>query len=624
VLLAPAPYAASAAYYFPMATRLVGVEVYKGPASTRFGPHTVGGAINLVTRPVPTAPAGALDVAVGSNTTIKAHAWGGTGGPRAGFVAEGVHLSTEGFKDLDGGGPTGFDHQEAMLKGKVGTDPDAPVVHALELKAGYARERSNETYLGLSADDFAATPYRRYAASQNDLMVWQRTQAELSWRVEARDFDLRTVAYHHYLSRQWTRLNAFAGGPDLHDLLQSSGAGQAGVFAAILRGEEDSTSADQVLQVGTNDRRFHAIGVQSVGHWRFHNDRVASQLEFGVRVHTDLVRRVHTEDPFDMRSGVLVPTGGPTVTTLDATSDALAVAVHLHEDLSLGPVRILPGVRMEAIRTHRVDVGTDELAPQWRVIPLPGLAIFGSPTNWLDVFAGAHRGFSPVAPGEPEGTRPETSWSYELGGRVATGGTRADLVGFFNDYVNLTGQCTLSGGCNEDLIDRQFSGGKAFVWGMEAMVGQTVRLPKQLSLEGELTWTWTGSRFRTGVASEFPQFGDVQIGDSLPYVPEQQGSARIGLTHPRGSLSLGGHLRGPMRDVAGQGPIPVAERIPTSFLLDLAAHVQVTRTVEGYVTITNLANTVTMESLRPFGARPSMPIQAMFGVKVTPAKQATR
>ena len=43
--LAPAPYAAPAAYYFPMSTRVVGVEVFKGPAATRFGPHTIGGAL---------------------------------------------------------------------------------------------------------------------------------------------------------------------------------------------------------------------------------------------------------------------------------------------------------------------------------------------------------------------------------------------------------------------------------------------------------------------------------------------------------------------------------------------------------------------------------------------------
>ena len=43
LLLGPAPYSAPAAYYFPIASRLVGVEVYKGPAAVQFGPQTIGG-----------------------------------------------------------------------------------------------------------------------------------------------------------------------------------------------------------------------------------------------------------------------------------------------------------------------------------------------------------------------------------------------------------------------------------------------------------------------------------------------------------------------------------------------------------------------------------------------------
>src|SRR5690606_27526241 len=155
-------------------------------------------------------------------------------------LLEGTHLSTDGFKQLDGGGSTGFLRQEAMLKVVARTSRARDVRHALELKAGLARERSDETYLGLSLDDFEATPYRRYAASALDRMRWHRTQAELAWQVTADAFDVRTVAYHHGLHRVWTKLNRFAGGPALHDLLLSSGSGQAGVFLDVLRGEEDS------------------------------------------------------------------------------------------------------------------------------------------------------------------------------------------------------------------------------------------------------------------------------------------------------------------------------------------------------------------------------------------------
>ena len=56
VLFGPAPYAAPAAYYFPMIGRMSAVEVYKGPTTILFGPNTVGGALNLGTRAVPYGP----------------------------------------------------------------------------------------------------------------------------------------------------------------------------------------------------------------------------------------------------------------------------------------------------------------------------------------------------------------------------------------------------------------------------------------------------------------------------------------------------------------------------------------------------------------------------------------
>ncbi|MEM7504503.1 MAG: TonB-dependent receptor plug domain-containing protein [Pseudomonadota bacterium] len=71
VLIAPAPYAAPAAYYFPTAGRLSGIEVLKGPAAITEGPYTVGGAINLISTPIPSERSGVVDLQAGEDATWR-------------------------------------------------------------------------------------------------------------------------------------------------------------------------------------------------------------------------------------------------------------------------------------------------------------------------------------------------------------------------------------------------------------------------------------------------------------------------------------------------------------------------------------------------------------------------
>ena len=71
VLIAPAPYSAPAAYYITNAARLHALEVLKGPSSIRFGPHTVGGAVNLVTRPASWQNFTELDYTTGTDPFQK-------------------------------------------------------------------------------------------------------------------------------------------------------------------------------------------------------------------------------------------------------------------------------------------------------------------------------------------------------------------------------------------------------------------------------------------------------------------------------------------------------------------------------------------------------------------------
>ena len=617
VLLAPAPYAAPAAYYFPMSSRLAGLEVFKGPAATRYGPHTVGGAINVLTRPVPSASVAHLDVQGGMWRTGRVHGFVGTGQGGSGVLVEGVQMASAGFKTLDTGGPTGFQRGEVTVKGRLALSER----HRLESKLGYAQERSNETYLGLSAQDVSDTPYRRYAASSEGLMQWNRTQAEVAWPVRVSDHvQLRTVAYHHWLGRAWTKLNGFADGTDIHDLLQlQDPAGQAAVYLDVLRGAEDSSSDGQNLLIGTNDRRFHSFGLQSQARWRWYGERVSSTLTGGVRLHGDVVHRLHTQAPYAMQQGALVSTEQALQTTLESTSTARALAVHVHEDLRWSGLHVLPGVRVEAIETQQDVMGETAGTPVVRTTVLPGLGLMGELGPWTSVFVGSHRGFSPVAPGQPAAVQPELSWNHELGARFNQGDRHGEVVGFVNDYINLTGQCTLSGGCDDAQLEQQYNGGAVWVYGVESVAGQTILLPGAFSLPIEMTYTWTDSRFRTGFSSEFPAFGVVEVGDSLPDVPQHQGSARFTLTHTRFRIGMSATARSGMLNEAGVWPVTETD-VPGLLLLDAAADVDLTERLQAYVTGNNLTNASTVTSWRPLGARTTPPLQIMVGLRLSAAR----
>ncbi len=617
ILLAPAPYSAPAAYYFPLTTRLVGVEVFKGPAAIRHGPNTVGGAIDMKTRPIPATSSAALDASFGMRSTWKLHGWGGLRADWGGLLIEGVHLASDGFKSLPSGADTGFQKTEVMFKGGVNSPYGMPVIASLELKAGWARENSNETYLGLTDDDFAADPLQRYPATALGLMEWDRTQLELTWRLALpRGVDIRLTGYHHWQARSWRKFNSFRGGPAAADVLAHPDAGQHGVYSAILRGDADTSSDDEALLIGTNERTFHSYGAQLLGRWRFTGERVRSNLEVGVRVHGDSIRRNHLEQPFAMTSGVLVP-GGDERATTGNTGRALALSAHVHEDFKIGPVRVVPGVRVEVVRTAFEDThaGTPERSTV-RATPLPGLGIHVQPTPWLAIFGGVHRGFSPVAPGQAAEVKPEASWNIELGGRFDWRDVGVEIVGFFNDYSNLTGTCTFSSGCADGLVDQQHNGGAVHVYGLEAVYDQGIRLPEGMELRPGVSYTWTGSRFRTAFRSASPHFGDVDVGDALPYVPEHQGSARLLFVHPFGDVELSVAAQSAMRDVPGQGEIDEAEKVAAHAVLDLATSLRVTRHASLYLTINNLTDARYMVSRRPLGARPGRPFHLMVGLKL--------
>jgi len=666
VLLAPAPYAAPAAYYFPLMTRMVGLDVYKGAPVVQFGPSTISGAIDLKARDIISSSkikqlednnAAATqfgDLSVGSNRTLKLHGaisgrLGHASGGNLGGLIEALRLQTNGFKQIDGNGPqintadTGFVRNTLRTKLSYNTDPNQARFHELTMQASYADEQSNETYLGLTQSDFDQDPYRRYAGSARDVMRWWRTQVRADYTLSlASGIDVSATAYRNDFFRDWTKASRFASGATFDEVLANPNAGQSAVLYGVLAGTTDSQGTDQQIVIGANRRHYVSQGVQLKAHvyptWSW----IANSAEIGLRLHQDGVKRKHLEDNFAMIRQTLVPqkvllsqtgnTGAGSTIALQNSGSAFAVAAHVKNETSfnqssvdlLRRLLIFEALRVESIRTASSQTlplppsaapAGDQSDSRWQWGIMPAVGIDFRTTDWLHLTASYHHGFSPVSPGQDSSVEPERSHNYELGGRVASHIIQADVTGFFNDYGNIKGECSASKGCLVTQLNQQFNGGKVHIYGLEAKLSKRLQLPWDIALDGQATYTLTASRFRTSFSSANPLFGDVDQGDALAYIPVHQGSLSLGIA--RGPLSLNASLAyvGDMRNVAGQGEIMLEDKIPGYTRLDATLRYTFANGVSTYLVANNLSGNSYMTSLRPFGARPGMPLQILLGLK---------
>ena len=108
VLAAPAPYAAPAAYYFPNAARMYAIEVLKGSSQVQYGPFTTGGAINMVSTPIPQRMWGKAQLSYGSYNTLKSYVGFGNRHKHVGYVVEYLRYQSKGFRRDEPDNRTGF------------------------------------------------------------------------------------------------------------------------------------------------------------------------------------------------------------------------------------------------------------------------------------------------------------------------------------------------------------------------------------------------------------------------------------------------------------------------------------------------------------------------------------
>lgn len=614
ILFGPAPYSAPAAYYFPLVTRMSSIRVVKGPSAIAYGPQTVGGALDFVTRPIPSDQAGGADLAVGEYGYNKLHAHFGASTDRIGFLIEGVRLQNDGFKKLPSGADTGSTRNDWMAKFSYLFDPDASTSSTLTLKLSYADEVSNETYLGLTDRDFRENPDRRYPASGLDRMQNHRTSIVLSHVLERPGvFRLQSTLYRHDLARVWRKLNRFRGAA-LFGVLQQAELLENQELYRVLTGESDGTGGGDDLLIGPNDRSFVSQGFSSTLSASARTAAFSHRLEAGIRLHNDEIVRRHSESGFRMQAGRLIPDGKATLTTEANTARSYALALHALDAISYRGLTLTPGVRVELIQSELLEAIEATSSDRLVLALLPGVGLYSALSPDFGLLAGIYRGFSPPPPGSQKPIESENSVNTELGARFDRDKTRAEVIGFYNAYSNLTNTCTLAGGCAESELDSQSDAGRARIYGVEVYASHLAPLGT-LELPLSLSYTVTRAEFSRSFDSSDPIFSDVRQGDEVPYIPRHQLSASAGLQGVVAGGVAALNYVAAMREEPGTGPLSEALSTDSQFWVDLGAHLHPLHWLTVYGNIRNLFDAREIVSHRPYGARPSAPRWIQVGAK---------
>lgn len=620
VLIAPAPYTAPAAYYFPSIARMASVEVLKGSSQIAHGPQTAGGAINLVTPEVPDSGAAVMVRAEGGGFGNQlTHVRAGSEVGQISILAEFLNLSSDGFKSLPGGLPTGFDKRDVHMKAKWQAKKTADLDQFLQLKITATEEQSHETYLGLTEADFHANPDQRYAASQKDLMSSAQKQLVLTHEMHLvqGQLTLRTEAYRTTFERNWYKLDKVVDSTGFRMGIAEALTSAYPSILGLLKGE--NTTGEASLQVKANNRLYFAEGIQHRGIWRVPSKR-NHKLVYGLRLHRDGMDRFQWVDGYQMTDGRmgLLEAGVPG-TAGNRVETANAVASYMRWTLRFGEFTFTPGIRQESIRFHRVDYGAEDLERQsdgtsrlnavsvW----LPGVGVNWATREFLSAFAGLHRGFIP--PGSAPETQPETSINAELGLRYSGARLSAQMVAFHNTYNRLLGADFLAAGGNGtgDL----FNGGSARTQGLEveAVVDLTPR--HRVAMPVRLAYTYTDSRFTTAFASEFEAWGDVVAGDALPYLAPHQLAVVTSLETPMWAADVSCRYTAAMRTIAGQGdPLP-GYSTDAATIVDAGLRWFAAGGITCSVGVNNLMDARYIVARRPAGLRPGMPRAFRFGMQ---------
>lgn len=499
------PYGDPATYYHPPVSRFDRIEVLKGSGQVLFGPQTIGGVINYLTPKPPEHPAGSIKVLGGSRNYLFGEAgYGGQFG-EFGFLSHYTH--TQGKMALDN---TSADIHDIV--GKI--DYTINQNTKLTIKGSYYKEISNATYAQLTQIEFDENPHGNPFV--HDTMFSNRYAAHLSLdrRFGSGGPALTVNMYGYHFQRDWWRQGS-NGGVNATPPVDTPGT------RTVLNPNRDD---------GKN-RKYWVWGIEPRMRLNHHAFGYLHETDFGARAH------------FEIQDRKQIMGNSPTARTGIAVEDndrrTQAFSGFIQDRLFLGPDwTVSAGVRLENVHHQRINSlrsinasGATSIT-EW----IPGVGTTYHASQYLTLYAGAHRGWSPPrvedvisdVDGATTELESERSWNYELGAR----GTLVDGVDFHAtlfrmDFENQIIPYSAAGGSGSTFTNS----GKCIHEGIEfsgtANLSNLIQSDSNVLLDIAFTYLPV-AQFDDNWTSGFDRKTNVK-GNRVTYAPRQ--TATIGLSY---------------------------------------------------------------------------------------------
>jgi Fe(3+) dicitrate transport protein len=513
------PYGEPEMYYTPSIDRMERIEVVKGSGSILFGPSTIGGVVNFISKRPSQIPKFYTTTIGGENGYFSTFTgYGGTFG-NTGIDVSILRKQGDGFRNSQS-----FKLNEINVK----TTTELNEKNTITTKFGFHEQQSQATYLGLTTGMFNGYPTKRTIYNANNAKVdnpltalgvynykgAKQNPAEQDKRVIERwsgsighewkfieNWKLITNIYGYGTKRDWSR----------QEYSRNTAVGQTPPNTSMMLYDSEPFTdrvGDSVWMRNTNahrNRDYLVGGIEARVQGDFSTGDIKHELDLGARYHYDRAKVSLLNGPDTPDYAVPVNDGKAYtlysspyslaksgVVRDDEQREAKAVSGWFQDRISLTKqLAIIPGVRYEAINQYRqirrrqtnfnevtyslsgnATAQLDTEGKSSTHVVLPG---FGATFEILENFvwfAGVHRGFAPpryesaISPTASDvSLKAEKSWNYESG-------VRGDITKYF--YTQVTGylldfqdQIVNSSAAGGNLGSRPVNAGKSIHRGAE-------------------------------------------------------------------------------------------------------------------------------------------------------------